>query len=260
MICRHTSGEFIPLSLIMAIIEIQSGDEGLQSHAQRVAIAGPIDELKYPALCPHCGAAAAEQLPIEKVFRYTHTDDTPSGVRITRATPLFCGACALRHRAEQQPPTLGEQMKSLFVTEQALAAYSMLATGLLLGSQLLKHTQALSTKVGVALLGVSALFLLGAYACFRNSWSTNRYRRIPPQTSITRSFDFGDDDSSPFATVKRTYALRSPTYADAFARMNADLDAKWLGPERQRREALHFWIAAVICGLAVVISWLLQAR
>lgn len=36
------------------------------------------------------------------------------------------------------------------------------------------------------------------------------------------------DDSSPFTTVKRTYALRSSTYAEALARMNAKLGAKWL--------------------------------
>lgn len=244
----------------MAVIDIQSGDEGLPPGAHRVAIAGPIDELKYPALCPHCGAAAGERLPIEKVFRETYSDDTPSGVKIARATPLFCESCIKRHRAEEQPATLGERLKSLLLTEQALAGYSMSATGLLLGSQILKHTQALATKVGFALLGLSALFLLGAYSCFRRGWNTNRYRRIPPQTGITRSFDFGDDDSSTFKTVKRTYAVSDTAYAEAFARMNADLDAELLGPERRRREKIHLWIAFVICASAAVAGWLTQVR
>jgi hypothetical protein len=148
----------------------------------------------------------------------------------------------------------------MFITEQALAAYTMLATGLLLGSQLSKHTQALSTKVGFALLGLNALFLLGAYGCFKSAWSANRHRRISPQTSITRSFDFGDDDSSPFATLKRTYALGNAAYADAFARENADLDARWLGPEQRRREALHFWIMLVICVLVALAGWYVQVR
>jgi hypothetical protein len=244
----------------MAVIDIQSGDEGLRPDAHRVAIAGPIDDLKYPALCPHCGAAADKRLSIEKVFRETYSDDTPSGVKIARATPLFCSTCISDHRAEEQPPTLGERLKSLFLTEQALAGYSMSATGLLLGSQMLKHTQALATKVGIALLGLSALFLLGAYSCFRRGWDTNRYRRIPPQTNVTRSFDFGDDDSSPFKTVKRTYALSDAAYAEAFTHMNSDLDAKWLGPERRRREKLHLWIAVVICAVAALAGWLMQVR
>lgn len=110
----------------------------------------------------------------------------------------------------------------------------MLAIALYLGAQVLRHMYRQLTTADILLLGLGALFLLGSYACFRNSWSTNQYRRIPPQTSITRSFDFGDDDSSLYRTVKRTYALRHPIYAEAFARMNADLNAKWLGPERRR--------------------------
>jgi hypothetical protein len=121
---------------------------------------------------------------------------------------------------------------------------------------MLKYTQALAAKVGSALLAVSARIA----ELLPEGSNTNRYRRIPPQTRITQRFDFSDDDSSAFATVKRTYALRNTAYADAFARINADLDARWLGPDRRRREALHFCIILIICVVLAFAGWCMQAR
>jgi hypothetical protein len=48
--------------------------------------------------------------------------------------------------------------------------------------------------------------------------------------------------------------LHDPVYADAFTRMNADLNVAWLGPARKRRERRNFWIVALICAALALLG------
>lgn len=89
----------------MAVIRPELGNEGLAEDAHRILLAGPIETLFYPPLCPNCGHSATETLPITKVFQFNHRDDAPWRYRVARAAPLFCTDCIRRHHAELWPLT-----------------------------------------------------------------------------------------------------------------------------------------------------------
>jgi hypothetical protein len=80
------------------------------------------------------------------------------------------------------------------------------------------------------------------------------------QTSVTRAFDFGDDDTDWYKTEARTYVIRHAACAAAFGQLNAGLHARLTGPEQQSRERRRFWIVAVIIIAIWLLGWLMTSN
>ncbi len=241
----------------MPIAQPQLRDDDLSPDAHRVLLAGSIDSLRYPPLCPHCGAAAADPLPIAKVFMYNHGHTADAGwrYRIAQATPLFCRSCLARHRSEAVPVTGMDRLKSVVFSELAIPGFGTATFALFL-----LHDKAASLLRDVPrqwpVLAFIAVLLLVAVQCLRSAWADNAHRRVPRQTETSRAFDFGDNGDSPFGTTARTYAIRNGEHAAALERLNAGRSAGLLGPAQRRRESLAFWVtAAIIAALALAAHY-----
>jgi hypothetical protein len=237
----------------MPVAEPQLRNEGLAKDAHHVMLAGVINGLQYPPFCPNCGAAAADKLPIAKVFMHNHGGSDEEGwrYRIAKVTPLFCRPCLDRHRAEAVAVTGLDRIKSVVFSELAIPGIGTAAFAVFL---LVDTRGRLMRDLGrewPILTFIGGLLLIAAL-CFRTAWENNAHRRVPRQTPTSQAFDFGDNDDSPFQTTARTYAVRNAACAEALARLNGEASSKLLGPLQRRREARAFWVtAAVIAALAL---------
>jgi len=233
----------------LPVAQPQLGSEGLSASAHRVLLAGSVEGLQHPPLCPNCGAAAAHPLPITKVFMYNDGDDSGWGYRIARATPLFCKACIRRHQNEAVPVTTIDRLKSAILTELAIPGVGTAAFGLfVLNEQAAAILRDVRRQWPILIL--VGVLLLVAVLCLRAAWTGNAHRRVPRQTDTSQAFDFGDNGGSSFSTTSRTYAIRNADHAEAFERLNAERSGAWLGPTQRRREQRAFWIGVAL--IAVV--------
>lgn len=242
----------------LPVAQPQLGNESLSPSAYRVLLAGSVEGLQHPPLCPNCGAAAARPLPVTKVFMYNDTGDSGWRYRIARATPLFCEACIHRHQAEAVPVTSIDRLKSALLTELALPGVGTAAFGIFI----------LNDKAAVILrdfqrqwpiLVFIGVLLLVALLCLRAAWTNNAHRRVPRQTNTSQAFDFGDNGDSPFGTTPRTYAIRNAGHARAFEQLNAERSRAWLGPTQRRRESQVFWITAVVIAAFALAMYYVRA-
>jgi len=222
-----------------------------------LSVAGPIEGLSYPPLCPSCGAAASTALAIPKVFWFDPGGDTPGGHRIAQANPLFCTSCVARHRAEALEPGLVAILTTTLFSELVIPAVGTLSLGLFMLHLLLPRALGTLEKTWWLLLIACGLVGVGI-SSFRTAWPATRWKRVPAQTSITRAFDFGDDDTGWFKTEPRTYVIRNAACGAAFARLNEALHAKLTGPEQRSRERRRWWIAATIMVAIAILAWLME--
>ena len=65
----------------MPVAQPQLLNSELAPDAHRLVLAGSIEGLLYPEICPNCGAAAADALPRTKVFQYNQGDTHDAGWR-----------------------------------------------------------------------------------------------------------------------------------------------------------------------------------
>lgn len=219
-------------------------------------LAGSIEGLQHPPLCPNCGAVAARPLPITKVFMYNDGDDSGWRYRTARATPLFCEACIHRHQGEAAPVTSMDKLKSVILTELAIPGVGTAAFGIFVLSNqasAILHDVQRQWPI-LVLIGV---LLLVALLCMRAAWTDNAHRRVPRQTSTSLAFDFGDNGNSPFRTTLRTYTIRDADHAEAFERLNVERSRALVGPTQRRRESRTFWISAmIIAGAALAMYYI----
>jgi hypothetical protein len=173
----------------MAVAQPQRGDEGLSQDAHRVMLAGSIEGLRYPQLCPNCGQGAADPVPIAKVFTYPRSGSGGHGWgwRIAQATPLFCRRCYEKHRSEALPVTGMERLKSVVLAELAIPALAAAAFAIFLlhdqGARLLRDVP----RQWPMLAFIGGLLLI-ALLCLRTAWVNNAHRRVPTQTQTSRAF------------------------------------------------------------------------
>lgn len=243
----------------MPVAQPQHGHQDLPPDAHRVLLAGSIEGLHFPKLCPDCGAVAADPLSITKVFMYNHHDDSGWRYRVATATPLFCRTCISHHRAQALPVTSIDRLKSLIFTELAIPAFGLSAFGLFLLKETAPHIIR-NVQLEWPLLAIIGLFFLLAILCLRTAWQNNAHRRLPVQTQISRAFDFGDNDTSMYQTTSRTYAIRDAGYARQFEQLNAERSAALLGPEQKRRERKAFWITAAIVATVALVAHYIRFR
>ncbi|MET0225733.1 MAG: hypothetical protein ABW187_04760 [Dokdonella sp.] len=224
----------------------------------RALLAGSIEGVTYPDRCPHCMAAATVPIAITKVFQYHPNDEGNGGggwqYRIAEAAPLFCAACAQRHHAETLPVTAADRLKSVLLTQLALPGFGTLALGLFLLSETATKIARNPAREWLLLVIIGVLLLIGV-SCLRAAWTGNAHRRVPRQTATSLAFDFGDDASTAFQTVPRTYAFGHPDYAASFTALNEQRSRTLLGPKQRHRENLRTMVTALIVAALAALGW-----
>ncbi|MFN3324914.1 MAG: hypothetical protein ACK5AZ_15560 [Bryobacteraceae bacterium] len=226
---------------------------GPGSETRGVELTGLPGLLRFPLICAHCGHAASGRILIEKVFSTTHRDHLDH--EIVGAAVPFCPRCAAQHEREVRRVTSWKRVLMCFRSAVMLGVLGAIFLGaLFLPEALGRLTRADWT--GAAIFGaIVLLFLLLAAGCFRVAWSETRRFAVPPQTSITRSFDFGANLTLAHRTRRHAYTLFNPRFAEAFLLYNRDRawDPGAPGTRRTRplREGLIF--ALIAAGAAWMI-------
>ena len=144
--------------------------------------------LVFPPLCPNCGAPASRTITVRKVFRRTYHDSSPD-FDIEGVVVPYCERCIAAH--EEQARTLRLSWTQWLVVSLAsgltIAALGSAFMAILFLPDALRD---LTHPRFPVLLVVVGCFALIAYGSLATAWSNNAHRRVPPQTSITRAFDF----------------------------------------------------------------------
>lgn len=238
----------------MKHFEPQDGARSLAADAHRFELTGDPYALAFPPLCPNCGGAASGSLLIRKIFRRTHAGSNDrTTYEIANARVPFCAACIARHESELERPSALARIVARFATEATIPAIFAGATG----AFFLKEAVRKSAQFGpssMTIPGIVALVcLLIAAACLLSAWHSNEQSEIPPQTSVTLAFDFGDEHSALFDGAHRTYAIRDGTFAEAFIAANAERQWDPASP-RAREASRHRTVVYVAFGILLVAT------
>lgn len=236
-------------------IEPQDNASELAPHAYRLMLRGRVDGAEFPPLCPSCGGAASQRLEITKVFRDTDSDG-PTTYCLRSARVPFCDACIARHRAQEQPHSLLDTVLSGFASMDMLGAVFPALAALFLGYLALGDAlHGRGTRFLVE-IGIAAVFALIAWGQGRSVWEQTARFRVPPQSDVTRAFDFSDDTGSVFESARFTCTIRNDRFANAFRILNVDREWSAHSPqavaERKRSKRLLWLFGAV---LLVVALW-----
>ena len=239
-------------------IASQDGPSELQPHPLRLTLRGWPGALQFPSLCASCGAPAAGTIDIAKVFRRVDIEG-PNSYSVQSATVPFCAACLDAHRAAATTPTLADKLLSSFVGAEMLGAVfpaiaAAFAVWLALGDLLhARGAQALF------ILGLGAFFAVIAWVQGSGVWRDNERFRIPPQTEVTKSFDFSANVSPPFEAQRFVCTMRNALFADALRALNTEMayraDSPEARTERRRSKALTWAFGALMLLFALWSMW-----
>lgn len=225
-------------------------DHDLPVTARRIELAGTPRSLRWPAICPNCGAPASERITVRKIFRRMLPGRSLVAHWIyvvgSAAIP-FCAACAARHRQCVKTPTRAEVLLRLLVNPLMIPVVGASAFAAIIFRPAVVDTRGAPFHgVGVAIVGF--LVLTAAWSAV-SAWRSTRFYRIPPQTEITRACDFSDELGGFLAGRHRVYAIRNTAFADAF--LAANRDRLWTDADRTRERRLR--VAAAIVLLASLL-------
>jgi hypothetical protein len=207
---------------------------------------GPLEDLEFPDLCPACGASATGALLVRKVFLNTEGED-PRHVLAEVRVP-FCASCIVQHEQEaaQQPRVRAYRFPKLL--DLALVSiwgvmgiFFLYVTLGVLGKGATMQAWILG-YIGLACL---VFWVIGMRRAARVPW----YERVPPQTSVTSAFDFGDETLELFEKSGRSYAIRNGEFAERFATLNADKH-----PSRSRKRGQWKMIVVLVVLLAILAA------
>ena len=239
----------------MQSIAAQDNASELAPHPHRLTLRGRASSADFPPLCPNCGSAATQRIEYSKVFRETDSDG-PTRYVVSSVSVPFCDACIASHRAQEIRPTLAGNVLSSFATMDMLGAvFPAMAAVFLAWLALGDLLHGRGTRFLVE-LGIGAVFALIAWAQGHAVWQQTDHLRVPPQTDITKAFDFSDDSASSFEAARYVCTMRNERFANAFRILN--LDREWLpnSPEavaERRRTNRLVWIFGIV--IAVFAVW-----
>jgi hypothetical protein len=239
--------------------EARERDDGLAENPHLIRLAGPLGGLRFPALCPSCGAAARQGLEIAKAFMRTGGTDQLRRFEIARAHVPFCPSCIAEHRRELDPLTVTERLLSMLRSELAWPGLGLAALGVFFATQM-SHQIASDPKGSLPLVALLVVLFSTAGVCLKAAWNKGERFRLPAPTRITSSFDFGDDQSNDFGTYARLYSIRDARFAEAFAHLNRDTSDQLLGPGGKARTNRNFILGLLLLALVVVLSALFQSE
>jgi hypothetical protein len=226
------------------------GSATVPESAHRFELVGPLDDLDFPELCPVCGAKATGALDVRKVFLNTEGEDRRHVLAEVRVP--FCSSCIAQHEreAKQQPRVRAYRFPKIL-------DFALVSIWGVMGVFFLYVAASVSggggaipalilTYMGIACL---AFWVLGVRGASRVPW----YERVPPQTSVTNAFDFGDETLELFEKSARRYSIRNAEFAERFAALNAEKRPR-RNPARVRWKAIVLLIV-MLAILAAIIIW-----
>ena len=199
------------------IFQPQDSASDLASHPHRVTLIEGSGRPNFPELCPNCGKAAFGRIVVQKVFRQAEAGDSVTTYVIQQAEVPYCDNCTAQHHREQQLLTRPQRVVVSLADGLTVSA---LGSGFMALVFLPAALRSVAQPGFPLLLVVVAFFVLIACSSFSGAWKQNTYRRIPPQTSITLAFDFGESYSQLFKAARRSYAIRNAAFAQAFIELN----------------------------------------
>ena len=232
----------------------QSRDRDLAQHAHRLELRGAPTDFVWPDVCPACGAPARDRLEVQKVFVRRHRG-RGAGTRyaVTSFAVPFCEKCVDRHHAERRPMSplrcVLTYLQSFLIIPAAGAAY--LASVTLPAAA---GTTADQPAWRWAWWLVAAFVAICIASLIAIVPATRRFR-VPPQTSITRAFDYSDELGNVVEGRLRVYAIQDGGFAERFASVNGEL--AWT----VEQEKLGRWRVGVAVSLAIagLVTWRLLA-
>jgi hypothetical protein len=211
--------------------------------SQLVALIGSHRRVRWPPLCPACGATASTHVNVVKIFGRRARYGSHAYYRfIVRMRIPFCRSCA--DRQQQLVPAVPSIAGSFFRTPAVLSIIGAVAVAAILSKIFLQGGEAVGLDARLyALGGIVLLVGFGIFIAAREA----RFLRVPPLTEITRACDFSDNVGFPFGR-RRFYAIRNRAFADAFTQANQD--RLWTDAIRKR----DAWISGIVFVVLVVAA------
>jgi hypothetical protein len=212
-------------------------------------LVGPLEGLSFPPLCAACGAKATQALDIPKWFlrRYEERDDEHV---YAEARVPFCARCVELHDRERAQQRQVPAYRYPGIVDHFLPAM-WLAIGLFMfsvGARAVGNGPLVVLVVGA--LGL--FFLLLGIGVLVGAWRVPWYERVPPQTSVTRAFDYTDDESDVFEPPRRRYYIANPEFAAQFEALNQN--RQWDPRGLAARRAKWKWAVTIVVLILLLIA------
>lgn len=199
------------------IFEPQNSASELAANPHRVDIEGEVADVAYPALCAFCGAGAGRRIAVAKVFRDQGGSDGVAAYRIRSAHVPYCEPCIAEHQREARQLTPAQRLAVSLATGLIVSSVGSAFMALVLLPAALRDL----LHPGFPLPLAAVLFFAAiAASSFRGAWAQTAHRRIPPQTRISRAFDFSDSGAALFEKKGFTCAIQNAAFADAWIALN----------------------------------------
>ena len=230
------------------IFEPQAASRDLADHPHRVQLVNRT--LAMPALCPNCGAAAARSLVVRKVFVNADTEDRTIDIE-SLAVP-YCDRCIALHEREVCALSWPQRLAVSLATGLTLPALGAALLALLVLPDALRELTRAGFPWPLALVAALACM---SWFCLASAWKRTEHRRVPPQTSVTRAFDFSASHAETFDEPRSTYSVRNAEFFKAFTALNRDL--AWDPGSRLARRSKG--LRTIVYGGALVMLFVLAA-
>jgi hypothetical protein len=232
--------------------EPQIGADELAPHAHRCELYAPPDALRFPPICAHCGGAAAERLSVAKVFRRICRAEL-TRFEVLRVAMPCCPACQALHRAQTPPLARASELATMLFTGEFAAALSSGAIALFL--LWLAVDDIASDAVGRAVIWITlaAIFAVFALAAARRTQASTERFRVPPQTSVSKAFDFSNNIADAFDRPRHVYAMRDRNFAAQF--IAANHNAIWDPAQPSAQRAANLRRVVTIIAVLVMVAF-----
>jgi hypothetical protein len=227
------------------------GSASVPESAHRFELVGPLEDLEFPELCPACGARSTGALDIRKVFLKAEGGDRRRVLAKVRVP--FCASCIALHERETrlQPRVRAYRFPKLY-------DFALVSIWLAIGVLFLYLAVIVSGGGGTVLaliltyMGIASLAFWAVAT--RNACRVPWYERVPPQTSVTSAFDFGDATSEALEYSRRRYAIRDASFAERFSALNAERLPPLRKRARERWKAILI-LTVLLAIMAAVLIW-----
>ena len=236
-------------------IEPQVGASALVPHPNRLTLLGTPAEARFPPLCPNCGGHAAGKISCSKVFSRA-AEDGPAQYVVTTADVSFCDACIAVHRSHESKPARFELLIASFSSVHVIGAVFPALAAIFLAKIALKDIAHGQVTRSLVELGFGAAAALIAWGQGWSVWRDRERFRVPPQTDVTKAFDFSDDTAPVFEARRFDCTMRDSGFANAFRMLNLEneyLPQSARAISDRRRSSVFLWIFGAV--VAVTVLW-----
>ena len=227
----------------------QHDDSELAPHAHRMTLWGAPDAAHFPPLCPNCGSAAAARLSCSKGFRRSSGSDTPDSTVVISVAVPFCDDCIARHRAEVRSPSFLANVVSSFSSGDMFAAAGLGAAAAFTAYHALDELLRGRTSHFAVFAGLAGIFGLLARFQGKLAWRDTEYFRVAAQTTVTKAFDYSDNEPAPFESARFSCTMRDERFAAAFKSLNRHLEYEpgSTAAQADRRSAnRQAWVVGIV--------------